>query len=110
MPKPDYDTMMHLIRTHFGTELQKAVTFERWKDGIEIDYPCYAIEAFYEGVEAITTWKACAILCPHCSARVPFVIAEGWMPNMFHDWKDGGPGGRVKCAAFDLRKSLQPIT
>lgn len=50
MPKPDHDTMIRLIRTHFGPELRKAVTFERWKDGIEIDYPTCAIEAFYSAV------------------------------------------------------------
>ncbi len=48
MPKPDRDTMMDLIRTHFGPELQLACTFKRWKDGIDIDYPIYAIEAFAE--------------------------------------------------------------
>ncbi len=50
MPKPDHDTMMRLIRQHFAGDLRKAVTFERWKDGIEIEYPIYAIEAFYEAV------------------------------------------------------------
>ncbi len=53
MPKPDYDTMMNLIRTHFAPELRKAVTFERWKDGIEVDYPCYAIEAFAQAAAAV---------------------------------------------------------
>lgn len=48
MAKPDHDTMMRLIRTHFSPELQKAVTMTRWKDGIDVDYPTYAIEAFFE--------------------------------------------------------------
>lgn len=50
MAKPDHDTIMRLIREHFSPELQKAVTVTRWKDGIDVDYPVYAIEAFYESV------------------------------------------------------------
>lgn len=52
MAKPDHDTMMQLIRQHFGPELQKAVTFTRWKDGIDVDFPIYAIEAFAQGAAA----------------------------------------------------------
>lgn len=44
----DRDAVMNLIRQHFAPELQKAVTFTRWKDGIDIDIPVYAIEAFAE--------------------------------------------------------------
>jgi hypothetical protein len=42
--------MMRLIREHFGPELQLACTVRRWKDGIDVDYPIYAIEAFAEAV------------------------------------------------------------
>lgn len=48
MAKPDHDTIMRLIRQHFGPELQKAVTITRWKDGIDVDYSTYAIEAFFD--------------------------------------------------------------
>ena len=48
--KIDQDTVMRLIREHFGEKLQAAVTFKRWKDGIDVDYPIYAIEAFAESV------------------------------------------------------------
>lgn len=48
--KIDRDLLMHLIRQHFGPELQKAVTFTRWKDGIDIEHSTYAIEAFADAV------------------------------------------------------------
>jgi len=41
-------------------------------------------------------------LCEYCEAGQPYIEAEGWAPNMFHDWPDGGHGARVKCYAFDV--------
>jgi hypothetical protein len=52
MPRPDHDTMMRMIRHHFSEAVQKALTHTRWKDGIDVDYPCYAIEAFAEDAAA----------------------------------------------------------
>ena len=48
--KPNTDVLMKLIREHFGPELQLACTHKRWKDGIDIDFPTYAIEAFTEAI------------------------------------------------------------
>lgn len=48
--KIDQDVVMTLIRKHFNEKLQAVVTFKRWKDGIDVDYPIYAIEAFAEAV------------------------------------------------------------
>lgn len=44
---------MKLIRQHFNAEGQKLLTCTRWKDGIDIDQPTYAIEAFAESVAAM---------------------------------------------------------
>ena len=52
MPKPDHDTMMRLIREHFNEDCQRLLTFTRWKDGIDVQYPVYAIEAFYDAARA----------------------------------------------------------
>lgn len=41
-------------------------------------------------------------LCEYCEAGEPFIVAEGWSPNMFHNWPEGGTGARVKCYAFDV--------
>lgn len=50
--KPDTDILMALIREHFVPELQAAVTFTRWKDGINLEYPRYCIEVFVDAVAA----------------------------------------------------------
>ncbi len=44
--KIDRDTVMRLVRQHFAPALQKQVTVERWKDGIEVEYTTAAIELF----------------------------------------------------------------
>lgn len=53
MAKPDHDTMMRLIRQHFNEDAQRLLTFTRWKDGIDVQYPTYAIEAFFDGAAAV---------------------------------------------------------
>jgi len=54
----DQDTLMQLIRQHFGPDLRKAVTLTRWKDGIDVDQPTYAIEAFAEAaVDTVLSWR-----------------------------------------------------
>ena len=49
------------------------------------------------------------VLCGDCAAGAPYIEAEGWYPNMFHDWKDGGAGGRTKCDAFDTVQRIIKI-
>ena len=61
MPKPDHDVMIRLIRQHFNEDAQRILTFTRWKDGIDIQYPTAAIELFYESVRKETI-EACAKL------------------------------------------------
>lgn len=53
MSKPDHDTIMRLIRQHFNEDAQRLLTFTRWKDGIDIQYPTCAIELFFESVAAL---------------------------------------------------------
>lgn len=53
----DPDILMTLIRQHFNAEGQKLLTCTRWKDGIDIDQPVYAIEAFAEAVAALDSWR-----------------------------------------------------
>jgi hypothetical protein len=48
--KFDRDELMRLIRQHFNEDLQRAVTFTRWKDGIDIQYSTYAIEALADDI------------------------------------------------------------
>ena len=48
--KVDRDTLRNLICQHFSQGLQKAVTFTRWKDGIDVDCSTYAIEAFADAI------------------------------------------------------------
>lgn len=50
----DPDILMKLIRQHFNAEGQKLLTCTRWKDGIDIDQPVYAIEAFAEAVAGLS--------------------------------------------------------
>lgn len=52
MPSPDRDKMMGLIRQHFNEDALRLLTLTRWKDGIDIQYPTYAIEAFAVGAYA----------------------------------------------------------
>lgn len=58
MSKPDHDTMMRLIRQHFNEEAQQLLTFTRWKDGIDIEYPTYAIEALAVGAYTVIPQEA----------------------------------------------------
>lgn len=46
MQKPDSDLLMRLIRQHFNEDYVHKLTVTRWKDGIDVQYPVYAIEAF----------------------------------------------------------------
>jgi hypothetical protein len=49
----DPDVLMKLIRQHFNEAAAKPLICTRWKDGIDIDQPAYAIEAFAESVAAL---------------------------------------------------------
>lgn len=46
----DRDTVLAVLKRHFATEAQKAMTYTRRKDGIDVQYTTYAIEAFAEEV------------------------------------------------------------
>ena len=56
--------------------------------------------------QTVTIRQIRTALCEHCAAGSPYVEAEGWLPNMFHDWPEGGAGGRVKCAAFNTIRHI----
>lgn len=58
--RPDRDTVLRLVRENFGPDLQKAVTFTVWKDGIDVDYTTFAIEAFADAVFALGRQDAMA--------------------------------------------------
>lgn len=53
MSKPDHDKMIVLIRQHFNEDARRLLTFTRWKDGIDVQYPTYAIEALAVGAYAV---------------------------------------------------------
>lgn len=55
----DPDILMKLIRQHFNDDAAKPLVCTRWKDGIDIDRPTYAIEAFAESIAALVTPPMC---------------------------------------------------
>lgn len=57
--------------------------------------------------QTLTVLQIRKALCEECAAGQPYVDAEGWFPNMFHDWPDGGRGSRVKCHAFEVVRRIR---
>jgi len=43
-PGPNDELLMRLIRKHFNPDFQKHLLCTRWKDGIDIDGPTFAIQ------------------------------------------------------------------
>jgi len=65
----DSEIMDALHASGLKRESYRALIFERWKDGIEIDVPSYGLELFAK--ELIYAWMA---------SRAAMPAGDGWMP------------------------------